>query len=65
MVAGKPVFAAIRTGASSLDGQVQILEGLQADQEIVVYSQKTLNADSHVQVTPSLVKPQTRQSAAP
>jgi len=56
MESGKPVFAPVRMGASSLDGQVQILEGLKPGDEIVVYSQKALNAGSRVQVVETLVK---------
>ena len=37
---GKPAFAPVRLGASSLDGQVQVLDGLQAGDTVVVYSQK-------------------------
>jgi HlyD family secretion protein len=54
---GKPVFAPVRLGASSLDGQVQVLDGLKAGDEVVVYSQKPLSSDSRVQVVDALVKP--------
>jgi len=57
MEAGKPVFIAVRLGASSLDGQVQVLDGLKAGDEVVVYSQKALSSDSRVQVVEALVKP--------
>ena len=53
---GKPVFAPVRLGASSLDGQVQVLEGLQAGDTVVVFSQKALAAGARVQVVPTLVK---------
>ena len=53
---GKPAFAAVRLGASSLEGQVQVLHGLQAGDTVVVYSQKALSADSRVQVVEALVK---------
>ena len=53
---GKPAFAAVRLGASSLVGQVQVLHGLQAGDTVVVYSQKALSADSRVQVVEALVK---------
>jgi HlyD family secretion protein len=56
MQEGKPVFAPVVLGASSLDGQVQVLEGLQAGDQVVVYSQKALSADSRVQVVDALVK---------
>jgi HlyD family secretion protein len=53
---GKPVFTAVTLGASSLDGQVQVLNGLQAGDHVVVYSQKALSADSRVKVVDALVK---------
>jgi HlyD family secretion protein len=53
---GKPVFTAVTLGASSLDGQVQVLQGLQAGDQVVVYSQKALSADSRVKVVDALVK---------
>ena len=56
---GKPVFASVRLGAHSLDGQVQVLDGLKAGDSVVVYSQKALTADSNVQVVDALVKRQT------
>lgn len=60
---GKPVFAAVRLGTSSLGGQVQVLEGLQAGDVVVVYSQKALTAGARVQVVDALVKPTTQGSA--
>lgn len=56
---GKPVFVPVRLGAHSLDGQVQVLDGLKAGDSVVVYSQKALTADSKVQVVDALVKRQT------
>ena len=53
---GKPVFAPVQLGAHSLDGQVQVLGGLKAGDEVVVYSQKALSAGSRVQVVDALVK---------
>ena len=43
-------FAPLRVGASSLDGQVQVLGGLQAGDAVVVYSEKELAADSRIKV---------------
>ena len=63
MQAGRPVFTPVRLGASSLDGQVQVLTGLQAGDSVVVYSQKALSADSRVQVVDALVKPAAQGSA--
>jgi len=56
MASGKPAFVAVRIGATSLDGLVQIVEGLHAGDEIVVYSQKPLVADARIQVVDALVK---------
>ncbi len=53
---GKPVFVPVRLGASSLDGQVQVLDGLKAGDEVVVYSQKTLSSGSRVEVVDVLIK---------
>jgi HlyD family secretion protein len=54
---GRPVFAPLRLGARSLDGQVQALGGLTAGDEIVVYSQKALTPGARVQVVDALVPP--------
>ena len=54
--AGKPVFVPVRLGSSSLDGRVQVLDGLKAGDEVVVYSQKALLANSRIQVVEALVK---------
>ncbi|MDO8719712.1 MAG: efflux RND transporter periplasmic adaptor subunit [Polaromonas sp.] len=53
---GKPIFAPVQLGAYSLDGQVQVLDGLKAGDEVVVYSQKALSAGSRIQVVDMLVK---------
>ncbi|OGA94639.1 MAG: efflux transporter periplasmic adaptor subunit [Burkholderiales bacterium RIFCSPHIGHO2_12_FULL_61_11] len=58
MEGGKPVFAPVRLGERSLDGQVQVLSGLKAGDEVVVYSQKALTPDSNVKVVDALVKAQ-------
>ncbi|MFP8836209.1 efflux RND transporter periplasmic adaptor subunit [Hydrogenophaga sp. XSHU_21] len=51
---GKPRFAPVRLGLNSLDGMVQVLEGLEAGDEVVVYSEKALTDDSRVKVVESL-----------
>ncbi|OGB28314.1 MAG: efflux transporter periplasmic adaptor subunit [Burkholderiales bacterium RIFCSPLOWO2_12_FULL_61_40] len=53
---GKPVFVPVHLGAGSLDGQVQVLQGLQAGDSVVVYSQKALTAGVRVKVVDALVK---------
>ena len=40
----------VRLGQTSLDGQVQILDGLKAGDEVVVYSEKALTAGSRIKV---------------
>ena len=53
---GKPAFNPVRLGTSSLDGRVQVLEGLRAGDSVVVYSQKALTEGARVQVVDALVK---------
>ncbi len=43
-------FAAIKTGATDLEGRVQILQGLSGGEQIVVYSYKALTANSRIKV---------------
>lgn len=47
-------FAPLRLGQSGLDGQVQVLEGLQAGDRVVVYSEQTLQAGSRVKVVDAI-----------
>lgn len=65
MESGKPAFVPVKLGATSLDGQVQILAGLKADDEIVVYSQKPLHTGARLQVVDAIVKPAAAAGAAP
>lgn len=51
---GEPRFAPVRVGQASLDGQVQILDGLAAGDEVVVYSEKALTAGSRIKVVDAL-----------
>lgn len=53
---GQPVFVPLRTGLASLEGQVQVLEGLQEGDQIVVYSEKELGPQSRVTVVDALTK---------
>ena len=53
---GKPAFTPVRLGTSSLDGRVQVLEGLKSGDSVVVYSQKALTEGARVQVVDALVK---------
>jgi HlyD family secretion protein len=47
-------FTAIQTGIQSLDGQLEVLGGLQADDEIVVYTSKALTPTSKIKVVEQL-----------
>jgi HlyD family secretion protein len=51
---GEPRFTAVRIGLTSLDGQVQVLEGLKAGDEVVVHSEKALTAGSRIKVVDQL-----------
>ncbi len=56
LLEGIPAFTPVRLGTSSLDGRVQVLEGLKAGDAVVVYSQKALTEGARVQVVDALVK---------
>jgi len=47
-------FIPVQTGIHSLDGQIEILSGLQADDTIVVYTSSALSADSKIKVVEKL-----------
>ena len=47
-------FAPVRLGQASLDGRVQVLEGLQAGDTVVVHSQQALGPDSRIRIVDSL-----------
>lgn len=51
---GKPSFTVVRIGLSSLDGQVQVLEGLKTGDEVVVYSEKALTDGSRIKIVDQL-----------
>ncbi len=50
-------FASVRTGQASLDGQVQVFDGVKAGEQVLVYSEKSIDSQSRIQVVQSLVKP--------
>jgi HlyD family secretion protein len=56
LVDGSPKFVPVRLGQSSLDGQVQVLEGLNASDLVVTYSEKEINVKSRIQVVSSLLE---------
>ncbi len=51
---GQLHFTPVKTGAEGLDGSVQILEGLRAGDEVVVYSQRDLEDGSRIRVVSAL-----------
>ena len=57
-------FTALRLGQISLDGEVQVLDGLKAGEQVVVYSEKDIDAATRFEVVKSLVA-QTGAQGAP
>jgi HlyD family secretion protein len=51
---GKLRFMAVKTGAEGLDGRVQIVDGLKAGDEVVVYSERELKNNSRIKVVDAL-----------
>lgn len=47
---GELRFAPVKVGAADLEGRVQILDGIEAGAQVVVYSQRTLSANSRIRV---------------
>jgi HlyD family secretion protein len=58
---GKPEFAPVQLGTQSLDGQVQVLKGLDKNDRVVIYSQKALSSSARISVVDTLVKPEAAQ----
>jgi HlyD family secretion protein len=56
VAAGELGFVPVRIGTSSLQGQVQVLQGLTAGDMVVAYSERELAAGSRIKVVDSLVK---------
>lgn len=48
-------FAPITTGATDLDGRVQVLKGLSVGERVVVYSRKALAANSRIKIVDRIV----------
>ncbi|MEP7259558.1 MAG: efflux RND transporter periplasmic adaptor subunit [Usitatibacter sp.] len=48
-------FVPVRLGQSGLDGRVQVLEGLQPGDPVVVHSEKELTAESRIKVVDAVV----------
>lgn len=55
MDGGTPAWAPVQLGAGSLDGRVQVLQGLQAGDVVVQHSQSALKAGQRVRVVDALV----------
>ncbi len=53
---GKVAFKPVKIGLATMDGRIQILDGLSDDDEVIVYSQQALRADLKVKVVPELVQ---------
>ena len=51
---GKLALVAIKLGSSSLDGLVQVLDGISAGDEVVVHSERELSEGAHVKVVETL-----------
>jgi HlyD family secretion protein len=47
-------FAPLRLGQTGLDGQVQVLDGLQAGDRVVVYSEQALHVGSRIKVVDTI-----------
>ena len=56
LVESRPQFAPLRLGQSSLEGQVQVLEGLTVTDQVVVYSEKEITPSSRIKVVKSLAE---------
>ena len=53
--AGALRFAPVRAGQASLDGQVQVLDGLKAGTTVVVHSEKDIDTHSRIAVVDTLI----------
>ncbi len=51
----KPTFVPVHPGTSDLDGQVQINEGLEEGDQIIVYSQREISEGSRIKIIDQLV----------
>ncbi|MDD3934962.1 efflux RND transporter periplasmic adaptor subunit [Rhodoferax sp.] len=61
VTSGKPEFTPVQLGIQSLDGQMQVLKGLDKSDQVVVYSQKALSSGARISVVDALVKPEAPQ----
>jgi len=54
--AGRVAFRPVKLGITTLDGRSQIVEGLDAGDEVVVHSEQALKPDARVRVVPAIVR---------
>ncbi|MCM2251165.1 MAG: efflux RND transporter periplasmic adaptor subunit [Ramlibacter sp.] len=54
--AGRVTFQPVKIGMTSLDGRSQVLEGLDAGDEVVVHSERELRPDARVKVVSAIVR---------
>lgn len=53
---GRVAFRPVKIGITTLDGRSQILDGLDAGDEVVVHSEQGLQPDTRVKVVPAIVR---------
>jgi HlyD family secretion protein len=53
---GRAAFRPVKVGITTLDGRSQILEGLDGGEEVVVHSEKALQADAPVKIVTAIVR---------
>lgn len=56
LVDGSPQFAPLRLGQTSLDGQVQVLDGIKMESQVIVFSEKEITPNTRTQVVTSLTE---------
>ncbi|OGA40309.1 MAG: efflux transporter periplasmic adaptor subunit, partial [Betaproteobacteria bacterium RIFCSPLOWO2_12_FULL_62_13] len=54
--AGRVAFRPVKLGITTLDGRSQIIEGLEAGDEVVVHSEQALKPDARVKVVTAIVR---------
>lgn len=54
--AGRVTFRPVKVGTTTLDGRSQILEGLDAGDEVVVHSERALQPDAKVKIVTAIVR---------
>jgi HlyD family secretion protein len=54
--AGRVAFRPVKVGITTLDGRSQIVDGLNAGDEVVVHSEQALGPDARVRIVPAIVR---------